>query len=162
MVHKASSIFILFLAGISLAQLKPETLTVETIPELNPGWFFVISAEDLYSKAYLVNPESQTVLGMVDLGYGGNLLVDRTTSQVIGVDTFWSRGARGTRSDFLTIYQGQTLSPTREIKLPTGRFLTVGMDHSAGLNSSGTQVYSFSMTPQTSVQVAELASGQVR
>lgn len=162
MVHKISGTLTLCLAGIGLAQINPERLGVESIPELTPGWFFVISSEDIYSKAYLVNPESQEVLGMIDLGYGGNLLVDRENSQVIGVDTFWSRGSRGTRSDLFTVYDGQTLSPTREIKLPTGRFLTVGMDHAAGLNSSGSQAYSFSMTPQTSVQMAELASGKVR
>lgn len=162
MVHKVSSALTLSLASISLAQLSPEQLSVETIPELNSGWFFVISAEDLYSKAYLINPVDQAVVGMVDLGYGGNLLVNRSSSTVIGVDTFWSRGARGTRTDALTIYDGHTLAPQNEIELPAGRFLTVGMDHAAGLNSNGTQVYSFSMTPQTSVQVAELSSGGVQ
>ena len=81
--------------------------------------------------------------------------------EIYTLDTVWSRGVRGDRTDFITIYDTSTLNVTGEIVLPTKRALVSPM--------SGTFVFTdherlglvFNFTPASSVTVVDLVKRKV-
>jgi methylamine dehydrogenase heavy chain len=80
-------------------------------------------------------------------------------SQYLLGETYWSRGSRGTRSDFITYYDAHTLTAMAEVPLPEGRFL-VTKRFVLQVSADGRFLFSANMTPATSVSVIDLAKRQ--
>ena len=95
------------------------TLKVETLPAKYPtGWAFLNYAGDRIELRN-VGSDSREVKGQLQARDSATLLVSTKRPELYIADTVWSRGVRGTRTDFITIYDTQTLNP-------------VGRDRAAG------------------------------
>ena len=88
---------------------------VETLPAKYPAtWSFLNYAGDRIELRN-VGSDTREVKGQLQARDSATLLVPDKRPELYVADTVWSRGTRGTRTDFITVYDTQTLNPIGEI-----------------------------------------------
>src|SRR5271165_5712863 len=138
--------------------LPPDpTLKVEKLPAKYPtGWAFLNYAGDRIELRN-VGSDSREVKGQLQAHDSATLLVSTTRPELYTADTVWSRGVRGTRTDFITVYDAQTLNPVDEIVLPGGkRALITAMEGLLAFTDDQRMALVFDFTPASSVTVVDL------
>jgi methylamine dehydrogenase heavy chain len=143
--------------------LPAETVPkVETLPAQYPtSWAFINYPNDRIELRN-VGADSREVKGQVQAHDSGTLLVPEKRPEFYVADTVWSRGSRGVRTDFITVYDKQTLNPTAEIVLPGAkRALIVAMDGMMAFTDVQRMALIFNFTPASSVTVVDLLKRQV-
>ncbi|TNE58933.1 MAG: amine dehydrogenase [Alphaproteobacteria bacterium] len=146
------------------AQLPIEPVpSTRTLPEVYPqNWIF---AQDLSffslvtGRVYIVDPTAKRrdVQGMVDAGQFATFSFSQARHELYVGETFYSRGMRGERSDFITIYDTQTLLPKAQVELPGGkRAQTVTQKNALQQSADGRFLFVYNFTPAASVTVLDL------
>lgn len=142
--------------------LPPDSGTrTSVLPEKYPsGWAFLNFP---YNRIELrnVGADTREVKGELQGHDSTDLLMATGRPEIYVLDTVWSRGARGVRTDFITVYDTKTLNAIDEIVLPAPRALVSPM--------SGTFVFTdherlglvFNFRPATSVTVVDLIKRKV-
>lgn len=162
------------LVALSMSQLAlagpaefPNPLPPDTgpknslLPEKYPsGWAFLNFP---YNRIELrnVGADSREVKGELQGRDSTDLLMASSRPEIYVLDTVWARGVRGTRTDYITVYDTKTLAPIDEIVLPATRALVSPM--------SGTFVFTdherlglvFNFRPASSVTVVDLIKRKV-
>jgi methylamine dehydrogenase heavy chain len=146
----------------------PTPLPAETIPKVEtlpaqypPTWAFINYPNDRIELRNL-GADTREVKGQVQAHDSGTLLVPDKRPEFYVADTVWSRGSRGVRTDFITVYDTQTLNPTAEIVLPGAkRALIVAMDGMMAFTDAQRMALIFNFTPASSVTVVDLLKRQV-
>jgi methylamine dehydrogenase heavy chain len=135
---------------------------VETLPAKYPTtWSFLNYAGDRIELRN-VGSDSREVKGQLAAHDSAILLVPDKRPELYVADTVWSRGFRGTRTDFITIYDTQTLNPIGEIVLPgTKRALITAMEGLITFTDDQRMALIFDFTPASSVTVVDLVKRQV-
>lgn len=134
----------------------PEGRVVEVLPRASSHWAFLHDpTPGAIGRVVVVDGDAQRVLGTIASGYLPTFIV--TSSQYVLGETYFSRGSRGSRTDFLTYYDATTLAPTGETPLPAGRFL-IGKRFALGSTRNGKFLLSANATPATSVDIIDVAS----
>jgi methylamine dehydrogenase heavy chain len=115
---------LLVTAGGAAAQVPAERIgEVERLPaEMGAHW--VWTSDQVLKKSALFDADSGRMLGMVNGGEGVSPLrphVSRARREVYVVETVYSRGHRGERTDLVTIYDAETLSVKAEVRIPPRR-----------------------------------------
>jgi len=87
--------------------------------------------------------------GNISAGYIPNLAVAPDNSRYYVSETYWTQGVRGERQDWVTVYDGPTLSPIGTIRLPSRAL--VGKMQNFDINASGSRAYVYLMQPASSV-----------
>lgn len=98
----------------------PETMGVASMPEAGPHWVWV--PDRLLRHSLLYDGDTGDVLGMVDSGQQltpKTPLWSRERGEIYSADIAYSRGSRGRRLDFVSIYDSRSLEPVGEVLLPT-------------------------------------------
>ena len=91
---------------------------VEKLPAHYPAtWSWLNYAGDRIELRN-VGSDTREVKGQLAAHDSGTLLIADNRPEIYVADTVWSRGARGTRTDFITIYDKQTFEAIGEIVLP--------------------------------------------
>lgn len=137
----------------------PEQHTVEVLPTAGADRFYVLDmafSHAISGRAYVVDGRRGRIAGMISAGYMPNLVISNDHEQLYVLGTFFSRGARGKRTDAAVIYDARTLSPTGEVVLPDGRFLIADKGHNVDLTTDGRYLLSTNMTPATSISVVDV------
>ncbi len=133
---------------------------VLTLPEPR-GDHWVWVGDLILRRSALFDADSARMLGMVDGGYGVAGLVPLTSSQrreFYTVESVYSRGHRGVRSDIVTIYDSTTLKALGDVEVPAKRAdVGHGMALSTLLDEERFFLV-FNQTPATSVSVVDLES----
>src|SRR5690606_36815204 len=128
-----------------------------TLPE--PSYHWVLLDEPLFRHAKLFDGDSGEVLGMVDtLGglTGRTPLVSRQRGETYVMETFYSRGNRGERRDFITIYDSRTLAVIGEVEIPP-RTADVGHGLALGAVLDDSRFFVvFNHEPVNSVSIVDL------
>src|SRR5450755_1916873 len=145
----------------------PTPLPADTIPkvEVLPArypttWPFLNSAGDRIELRN-VGSDSRQVKGQLQAHDSATLLVADKRPEIYVADTVWSRGARGIRTDFITIYDAQTLNPIGEIVLPgTKRALITAMEGMLSFTDDQRLALVFNFTPASSVTIVDLVKRQ--
>jgi methylamine dehydrogenase heavy chain len=143
--------------------LPPDTIPkVQTLPAKYPTtWSFLNYAGDRIELRN-VGSDSREVKGQLQSHDSATLLVPDKRPEFYVADTVWSRGVRGTRTDFITIYDTQTLNPIGEIVLPGGkRALITAMEGLSAFTDDQRMALVFNFTPASSVAVVDLVKRQV-
>ncbi len=133
-----------------------------TLPAPGPHWVWVDDiafGNIIDGRAYLVDADTGRMLGMLSTGSMFlNLELPRDYSQIYAAETYYSRGARGTRTDVITRYDPRTLEPVGEIVLPAKRQAGVPMLSYTGLTDDQRFMVVYNFTPAQSVSVADLSA----
>jgi methylamine dehydrogenase heavy chain len=143
--------------------LPPDSIPkVEKLPAKYPTtWSFLNYAGDRIELRN-VGSDSREVKGQVQAHDSATLLVPDKRPEFYVADTVWSRGVRGTRTDFITIYDTQTLNAIGEIVLPgTKRALITAMEGLLTFTDDQRMALVFNFTPASSVAVVDLIKRQV-
>ena len=143
----------------------PKPLPAETIPKVEvlparypTSWTFLNYAGDRIELRN-VGSDSREVKGQLQAHDSATLLVSDKRPEVYVADTVWSRGVRGTRTDFITIYDTKTLNPIGEIVLPgTKRALITAMEGLIAFTDEQRMALVFNFTPASSVTVVDLVN----
>jgi methylamine dehydrogenase heavy chain len=142
--------------------LPAETIPkVETLPAKYPTtWSFLNYASDRIELRN-VGSDSREVKGQLPAHDTATLLVPDKRPEVYVTDTVWSRGTRGTRTDFITVYDTHTLNPIGEIVLPAKRALITAMEGLITFTDDQRMALIFNFTPASSVTIVDLTKRQV-
>ncbi|HEY5264808.1 MAG TPA: amine dehydrogenase large subunit [Steroidobacteraceae bacterium] len=135
---------------------------VATLPAKYPTtWAWLNYASDRMELRN-VGSDSREVKAQLQAHDSATLLVPDKRPEVYVADTVWSRGSRGTRTDFITIYDTQTLNPVGEIVLPGAkRALITAMEGLFAFTDQQRMALVFNFTPASSVTVVDLVKRQV-
>jgi len=131
---------------------------VATLPPPDDHWVWV--PDRLLGHSLLYDGDSGTVLGMIDsplLLTPQPPILSTRRNEIYSVDVGYTRGNRGDRTDFLTIYDLETLAYKDEIVFPT-RAATgnTSIGYSSAIGSRFIGV--FNQFPATSVSILDLDS----
>jgi len=147
----------LLLAGSAGAELPLEEVgRVATIATpYSPHWIFVGDA--LGERTALVDLDDGRMLGTLDSGFGiPQTLHPTRRSEIYAIETHYSRGSRGERSDVLTIYDKASLAPVAEVLLPPRRAISATPVAHAALSDDDRFAAIFNLTPATSLSIVDL------
>ena len=129
------------------------------LPEASPHWVYVLEPvfpHLVASKVWILDGDTLQFKGMSSAGYVANLVLSHDKSAYYITETYWSRGARGDRTDVVTTYDAKTLNVAGEIVLPKGRFLVVPKKFNAQISNDGRYLYSFNMDPSFGLSLVDL------
>jgi len=147
------------------AQAPPEEgVEVRELPAPRPHWVFVMSpfsATLEVTSVVLIDGDSLKVLGQLTGGLASTFAVAPDHKLFYMADTYYSRGARGDRTDVLTYYDARKLAPAGEVPIPAKRQLSIPDSSSMGVTPDGRFVLIANMTPATSVTVVDTISHKV-
>lgn len=136
-----------------------------TLPLQYPnGWFLVQDMafqHMLDGRVVVIDPDADSepaqFKGMFNNSLIGNIAMSRRRHEIYSVETFYSRGNRGKRTDTITIYDTRTLSPKGEMVYPDPkRFMGMPERYALVLRDNDRLLLSFNFTPETSVSVINL------
>lgn len=143
---------------------------VATLPQYYPEhWVFAHDGAFMHmiNGHYMVlDPSaeigSEQYKGMVDASFISSFAQSQSRNEFYVIETFYSRGSRGVRTDVVTIYDPKTLSPKGEVVLPTDKFRMSSMpERYSGQIINDKFLLITNMTPATSVTVVNLDTRKV-
>lgn len=154
---KAISIALLSLCTVTfpaLADLKPETITRTKMAKPSATWLFV---KQLMGPAYIFDTATGDMKGLMSVsGFTPALEPNNARGEIYAAESFYSRGTRGTRTDVVSIYDMETLSPTEEIVVPK-KLASLPFRQYISLLDDGKHLVVFNMTPAQSVSIVNVA-----
>lgn len=135
------------------AQISPETIGRETMSAPGENWF--ISKTN--AGAYIYDGLSGEMQGMLSLG-GFNtpaVVANHSRQEFYAPESYYSRGTHGDRTDVVTIYDFENLSPIAEVEIPKKMAILSFRGH-LGLTGNGRFLGVFNMTPAQSVSIVDV------
>lgn len=143
------------------APLPAETSDVAVLEPAGPHRAFIMGGYRIEGANVIDGDDERLkILGMIPVNRGGVMTIASDASRIAVVETFYSRGNRGTREDVLALYDGQTLDLVKEIVLP-GRGLIVPKRNLLELSADNRLAYVYDFSPASSVHVVDLEEGKV-
>jgi methylamine dehydrogenase heavy chain len=135
---------------------------IETLPAKYPAtWAWLNYAGDRIELRN-VGSDTREVKAQLQAHDSATLLVPDKRPEIYVADTVWSRGSRGVRTDFITVYDSHTLNPIGEIVLPGGkRALITAMEGLIAFTDDQRLALVFNFTPASSVAVVDLVKRQM-
>lgn len=146
-------------------ELQPETLHVEVLPDgPRDHWVWVgdLGAQhNPDTRAVLVDADKGKMLGMLSTGFwSSGVLLPKSTHNVVALETYFEKGTRGPRHDYVTVYDPRTLKPLHEIEVPPRRMTALTQTQMAGLTDDGRFVAITNFTPKQSLTIADLQTNR--
>ncbi|WP_204243999.1 amine dehydrogenase large subunit [Vibrio galatheae] len=157
-------------ADPSLPPLPIEKIgIIETLPQAFPeSWIYIDEASFMSmfgGKMILMDAlepkHSERIKGMVDKNLIGNFLAPKTRNEFYVIESFHERGSRGEKTDWLVIYDKQTLSPIKEIKWPKTRLTALPRRHAMATSPDEKLLYVANFSPAASFTVFDLDTREV-
>ena len=144
----------------ALAEIAPEQGSVEVL-EKHDGqhWFWIWGnrAPSMIDGRALLFDDSGRMLGQLDTGFWfNNLLPSASRNELFAVETYFSRGTRGERTDVVSVYDPLTLKPKREITIPPKRINALGNTGLSVLSDDERFLLILNYTPAQSISIIDL------
>jgi len=143
---------LLLSSGSALASIVPETVGKTTLAEPKPSWF-LSQGRDASHIWDATDGEMQGLISHTWLTTAIVTLPARKEAYL--VDSYYSRGVQGSRSDVLTVVDLTNLTTKAEIDLPP-KAAALRMRQHIGLLGDERHVVLFNMTPAMSVSVVDV------
>lgn len=153
------------LAGTPVqAQIAPEKAGVAVLGDhTGKGWFWVggnRAPSQIDGRFFLFDDEGR-MRGQLNNGYWPNtILTSRLGDEIYAPETYFARGLRGERTDVVTVYDGKTLLPKREVKLPPKRMTALSSVGLEILTDDERFMLVFNYTPAQSISVVDLKANR--
>lgn len=150
----------------AFAEIQPETMgSVNTLPETYPPHWIVVQDGSFFhmsdGKFMVIDADSDDAASRFKGMFNGSFIAQfyqaKTKPEMYVIETFYSRGNRGTRTDVLTIYDKRTLAPTGEVILPAKRMSGLPTNYYLQLVDDESLALVYNFTPATSVTVVDVA-----
>ena len=159
-----TGILIVLFASTTLAELPVDAVgKIERLPPSYPDTWVYAHDTNFYAladgKVVIVDvaSENHNYKGSLGVGQFGSFLPSSTRSELYAAETFYSRRLRGERTDVITIYDKENLSPIDEIVLPGGkRGQLVTYKGTLQFLNNEKFLLLFNFSPATSVSVIDI------
>jgi len=146
-------------ASIALAEPRYETLSVAKMAEPTPHRIYVsdIAINHIVDgRLHVIDGDTLTYLGMISTGYAGNATLSLDRKELYVATTYYTRLARGERTDVVDIHDTQTLEHKGEIVIPARHAQALPYKGLARPSSDGRWLFVQNATPASSVTVVDL------
>ncbi len=142
----------LILASAVFAQIPPEQISIETMPERGTNWFIAKSS----SGARIFDAESGEMHGMISLSNRTPAIaIHLLRGEFYAAESYYSRGVHGDRTDLVAIYDYANLRPVAEIEIPN-RMARLSVRNHIGLLGNGRHLAVLNMNPGYSVSIVDV------
>ncbi len=142
------------------AQIPPEKAGLERLADhTGKHWFWAGGnrAPSQIDGRFFLFDNAGKMLGQLNNGFWPNRLLPSTQrNELYMAETYYSRGTRGERSDVVTVYDGTTLQPKKEIRIPPKRINALGPIGLETLSDDERFMLVVNYTPAQSVSIVDL------
>jgi methylamine dehydrogenase heavy chain len=129
-----------------------ETVGRAVLPEPQPSWLMLLGSD----AGYIFDGADGQMQGMISHSPFTTAIVTLPSRrEAYFVDSFYSRGVRGERSDMLTVVDMTELTPKAEVPIPS-KAAALRIRGHIGLLNDERHVVVFNMTPAQSVSVVDV------
>ena len=140
-------------APLANAQIEPHTATVETMNDPGENWFISMSWGE---GAYIYDGITGEMQGLLSLSpHTPAVQANPARKEFYAAESYYSRGVHGDRTDLLTIYDYENLSPIAEVEIPQ-KITILPLRTYIQLMGDGRHVGIFNMTPAASVTIVDV------
>jgi methylamine dehydrogenase heavy chain len=144
---------LMFLAPLANAQIPPRQATLETMDDPSENWFISMPWGE---GAYIYDGITGEMQGLLSLSrHTPAIQPNPARKEIYAAESYYSRGVRGERTDLLTIYDYENLSPIAEVEIPK-KITILPFRTYIQLMSGGRHVGIFNMTPAASVTIVDV------
>jgi methylamine dehydrogenase heavy chain len=124
---------------------------------LPPSPHWATASDPLLERSAIIDLDNDRLLGVVDGGWGFTIPVfSRDASEIYVPETHYSRRSRGVRTDVVTFYDLETLTPQAEVEIPPKRASNTLPMANAALSDDGRLLAVFNMNPSTSLSIVDV------
>jgi len=134
---------------------EAEEASVSTMEPPKQGWFFVRGGWGSAGSS-IFDAGTGKMLGMVSTSRDSDLAIDPEGKFYYVAETMWTKVNRGTRMDFISVYDSKTLKLVTEIPTP-GRLIVGGFNTNFLLSDDGKTAYDYNFDPASSVNIIDMA-----
>jgi methylamine dehydrogenase heavy chain len=149
-------IYFTLFSGQAVAQLAAEKVSIAKFPTPADSWFVIKSD----GGSYIFDGDTGEMHGLISHNWFTPALtanLDRNEAYL--VESWFSRGVRGTREDVLTIVDMETLNTKAEIDIPD-KAAALSFRNHIGLLGDLRHLVIFNMTPAQSVSIVDVVDQQ--
>jgi methylamine dehydrogenase heavy chain len=138
--------------------LQPEEITVEPIPAGTPKLFVAdLAIEHIVDgRVRVFDANSMKLLGMVGTGFLGQVYIPPKQDVFYVATSYIEKITRGKRSDWLEIYDSNTLNLKSEIPIATTRVQALNYRPLLQGSTDNRWIFAQNATPATSISVVDL------
>jgi methylamine dehydrogenase heavy chain len=152
-----SLLCLFLLLEVAAAQLKPETVGKSTLPDPEDSWFMITT---WYEGSYIFDGDTGEMQGLISHNfYTPAVEINLSRNEAYLVESWYSRGVRGTREDVLTVVDMKDLSTKTEIDIPN-KASALKLKNHIGLLGDQRHIVIFNMTPAQSVSIVDVVDGE--
>lgn len=146
-----------------------ETGRVEVLPSQFPeSWMFVDEASfpSMFGGKMILldvaeKKAAKRIKGTADKNLLGNFIQAQTRPEFYIMESFHERGARGPKTDVLTIYNKTTMSPFKELIWTDTRLQALPRRHAMALSSDEKFLFVSNFSPAASFTVVDLDTKEI-
>ncbi|WP_174273099.1 amine dehydrogenase large subunit [Sphingomonas bacterium] len=135
-------------------ELKAEEATTLTMLPPQPQWEYVRGGYGL-GGTRIFDGATGKMRGEVDNSSRADIAIDPAGKYYYVADTIWTKSDRGTRQDFVAIYDTTQLKLQAEIPIP-GHIIVGGFKTNFILSDDGSTAYVYNYDPASSVNMVDL------
>ncbi|MFC1688889.1 amine dehydrogenase large subunit [Pseudomonadota bacterium] len=147
-----SLIYFILFSSPAAAQLAEEKLSMAMFPEPQDSWFLIKSS----SGSFVFDGDTGEMQGLISHNwYTPAVVPNLERKETYLVESWFSRGTRGTRQDVLSIVDMTTLTPKAEIDIPN-KAAALSFRNHIGLLEDRRHLVIFNMTPAQSVSIVDV------
>jgi len=147
-----SALCLTLFAPFAGAQIPPAQATVETMGDPAENWFIAKSR----NGAYIYDGVTGEMQGLLSLSrHTPAVQPNPARREFYAAESYYSRGVHGDRTDLLTIYDYENLSPIAEVEIPK-KITVLQLRTYIQLLGDGRHVGVFNMTPAASVTIVDV------
>ena len=146
-----STLCLSLLAPFANAQIAPHTATVATMDDPGENWFISVTREG----AYIYDAVSGEMQGLLSLSeHTPAVQPNPARKEFYAAESYYSRRFHGDRTDVMTVYDYENLSPIAEVEIPQ-KITILNFRTYIQLMGDGRHVGIFNMTPAASVTIVD-------
>jgi len=141
-----------FISPLALAQITPEEISIETMPDPGANWFISKTG----NGGYIFDATNGEMQGLLSLSrYTPAVTAWHPRREFYAAESYLSRGVRGERTDLITVYDFENLSPVAEIEIPN-HMARLSIRNHLGLMNNGRHLAVLNMNPGHSVSIVDV------
>ena len=134
--------------------LEPETPYTNKLPTASPHWGIFRGGWGA-GGTRIFDGDTGKMVGQLSTSQWSDMALDPTKKAWYVSETIWTKINRGTRQDFIAVYDASTLNLITEIPMP-GRLIIGAQNNNFHISDDGKTAFVYNFSPASSVNVVDL------